>query len=58
MVHVGVDLHKRFSQIAVLTDEGQLTQHRLSNELPKLHEFFAQLPTPAPVAIEACGTWW
>jgi hypothetical protein len=29
MVHVGVDLHKRMSQIAVLTADGELTQHPL-----------------------------
>lgn len=58
MVHVGVDLHKRVSQIAVLTAEGELTQHRLVNDVGRVEQFFAQLPTPAPVAIEASGTWW
>ncbi len=58
MVHVGVDLHKRISQIAVLTAEGELTQHRLVNDVGRVEQFFAQLPTPAPVAIEASGTWW
>jgi hypothetical protein len=29
---VGVDFHKRMSQIAVLTADGELTQHRLPNE--------------------------
>jgi len=58
MVHVGVDLHKRMSQIAVLTDDGELTQHRLPNDLAQLEPFFAQLPTPSPIAIEASGTWW
>jgi transposase len=58
MVHVGVDLHKRMSQIAVLTADGELTQHRLPNDLAHLEPFFAQLPTPSPIAIEASGTWW
>lgn len=58
MVHVGVDLHKRLSQIAVLTEDGELTQHRLENEGSRIEQFFAQLPAPAPVAIEASGTWW
>jgi hypothetical protein len=58
MVHVGVDLHKRMSQIAVLTANGELTQHRLLNDLAHLEPFFAQLPTPSPIAIEASGTWW
>jgi hypothetical protein len=39
MVHVGVDLHKRMSQIAVLTADGELTQHRLPNDLAHLEPF-------------------
>src|SRR5262245_28701716 len=58
MVHVGVDLHKRMSQIAVLTADGELTQRRLPNNLAHLEPFFAQLPIPSPIAIEASGTWW
>lgn len=58
MVHVGVDLHKRLSQIAVLTEDGELTQHRLANEPRRLERFFAELPAETPVALEASGTWW
>ncbi|MBI1744548.1 transposase [Candidatus Acetothermia bacterium] len=58
MVHIGVDLHKRVSQIAVLTEEGTVTQHRLDNERTNIQRFFEQIPVPARVAIEACGTWW
>src|SRR5262245_35872031 len=57
MVRVGVDLHKRMSQIAVLTADGELTQRCLPNDLAHLEPFFAQLPTPSPIAIEASGTW-
>ena len=58
MVHVGVDLHKRVSQIAVLSANGEVTQHRLENDRLQVHRFFAQVPAPARVAIEASGTWW
>jgi transposase len=58
MVHVGVDLHKRMSQIAVLTEEGEITQRRLANDPAALQAFFGQLPPHTPVAIEASGTWW
>jgi len=57
MVHVGVDLHKRMSQIAVLSANGELTQHRLENDRLGVQRFFAQVPAPARVAIEASGTW-
>jgi len=53
-----VDLHTRMSQIAVLTADGELTPHHLPNDLAHLEPFFAQLPTPSPIAIEASGTWW
>lgn len=58
MVHVGVDLHKRVSQIAVLAEDGELTQHRFANDPRRLEQFFAQFPPQTPVAIEATGTWW
>src|SRR5215467_13273868 len=58
MVHVGIDLDKRSSQIAVLTEDGELVQQRLTNEAGGLEKFFAQLPPQTPIAIEASGTWW
>src|SRR5437867_5644803 len=58
MVHVGIDLDKRSSQIAVLTEDGEVAQHRLPNDVAGLEKFFAQLPAHTPVAIEASGTWW
>jgi Transposase IS116/IS110/IS902 family len=44
MVHVGVDLDKRRSQIAVLTEEGEISQQRLPNDPVRLEKFFAELP--------------
>jgi transposase len=58
MVHVGVDLHKRVSQIAVLRANGELTQHRLENDRRRVQRFVEEVPVPARVAIEASGTWW
>lgn len=58
MLHVGVDLHKRVSQVAVLSEDGALSQHRLTNDPGHVRQFFATLPSPAQVAIEASGTWW
>jgi transposase len=58
MVHVGVDLDKRSSQIAVVTEDGEIVQQRLPNEAVGLEKFFAQFPPQTPIAIEASGTWW
>jgi len=48
MVHVGVDLDKRSSQIAILTDDREVVQQRLTNDVAKLAQFFAQFPPPPP----------
>jgi transposase len=58
MVHVGIDLDKRSSQIALLTSDGEIAQRRLTNDAGTLTEFFGQLPPRTPIAIEASGTWW
>ena len=58
MVHVGVDLHRRSSQLAVLMPDGEVTQQRLENDPTRLEQFFAELPRGARIAIEASGTWW
>src|SRR5262245_34047966 len=58
MRHVGVDLHKRTSQVAVLAEDGELTRYRLVNDVERVKRFFAELPPKTPVAIEASGTWW
>jgi transposase len=58
MVHVGVDLDKHSSQIAVLTEDGEIVQRRLPNDAERLEKFFGQLPPQTPIAIEASGTWW
>jgi hypothetical protein len=58
MVTIGVDLHKRVSQIAVLTADGEVVQHRLDNDPEQIVRFFRQIPTPASVAIEASASWW
>jgi transposase len=58
MVHVGVDLDKRSSQIAVLSEDGEIAQHRLANDATRLEKFFAELPPHTPIAIEASRTWW
>jgi len=58
MVHVGVDLDKRSSQIAVLTEDGEIVQQRLANDAVGLSRSSSQFPPQTPIAVEASGTWW
>jgi hypothetical protein len=51
MAHVGVDLDKRSSQIAVVTEDGEIVQQRLTNDAAGLEKFFAKFP-PQPIAVE------
>jgi transposase len=37
---VGIDLHLRHTQVAILTDEGELIERRIQTSRPKLTEFF------------------
>ncbi len=55
---MGVDLHKRSSQLAVLMPDGEVTQQRLENDPKQLEQFFAQVLRGSQIAIEASGTWW
>ena len=55
---MGVDLHKRSSQLAVLMPDGEVTQQRLENDPKQLEQFFAQVSRGSQIAIEASGTWW
>jgi hypothetical protein len=50
MVHVGVDLHKRSSQLAVLMPDGEVTQQRLENDPTQLE----RLSGASPEASGAC----
>lgn len=52
--HVGVDLHKKFSQVAVLNEEGDvLDNRRINNDSPLLAEHFSSFPKATPVTLEA-----
>ena len=52
MDHVGMDLGKRESQIAILTEDGELIHRRIRTERPRLVEMFGRRP-PAKILLEA-----
>jgi transposase len=57
---VGCDLHTRYQQIAMLdTETGELVERRLEHESGEARAFYAALPAPVRVGIEATGhTRW
>ncbi len=58
MVHIRVDHHKRFSQLAILTETGEVIERRVPHEGPRIHEAFANLPGPCKIAFESNGCWY
>ncbi len=58
MLSVGLDLHKRYSQIEVIDERGnRRVAARLSNEFSELQGFFGSLEEPCRVVLEAGWNW-
>jgi transposase len=57
---IGCDLHTRYQQIALLEGEaGEMVTRRLEHENGEAKAFYAQLPKPSLIGIEATGyTQW
>jgi transposase len=56
MLIIGCDFHSRFQQIAMLDSQtGEIVQRRLEHETGEARTFYAGLPAPARVGMEATG---
>jgi transposase len=54
---IGVDLHTRQQTIAMLdTDTGEVVEKTIEHKAEKVREFYAALPGPVQVGIEATGS--
>ena len=53
MIHVGLGLHRRVTQVAALSEDGTITQTRMENE-PQLIEMLSRTSGP-PNAVWSCG---
>jgi len=52
--HIGVDLHKRFSQVAVIDGKGEeIENKRLENNAFEVSEYFSSFPKETPVSFES-----
>ena len=52
MEHIGIDVHKRETQICILTPEGELIERRIQSTRQKFTAMFKDRP-PACVLLEA-----
>jgi transposase len=56
MMIIGCDFHPRYQQIAMMdTETGELVERRLEHENGEARAFYASLPKPARVGMEATG---
>jgi transposase len=60
MLHVGLDLHKRFSTIAAMDDDGnvRLEDKLYHDDRARLTEFFSEIAGKAVVTVEATRNWY
>jgi transposase len=56
---VGLDLHKSYSEYAVMDVAGNLLrQGRIENDLEKMREFSESIPAKSSLVIESSSTWY
>ena len=59
MLFVGLDLHKKYSEFAVMDMAGNvMRQGRIENTLDKMREFSESLPSPSSMVVESSSTWY
>lgn len=58
MIYVGIDYHKRYSQVEAVDKGGRtIARARLANREEVLKRWFSSLPESCEVVIEACWNW-
>jgi transposase len=56
---LGLDVHKRYSQVAVLDEKGSVYKREKLMHSPEiLKEYLSQFPPGTPVAFETVGNWY
>ena len=59
MLFVGLDLHKKYSEFAVMDIAGNLLrQGRIENTLDNMREFSESIPAKSSMVIESSSTWY
>jgi transposase len=55
---VGIDLHKRVSQLVALRERKPASQLRFPNNRATVQKVLKKLPPQSKIALEATGSWW
>ncbi|RNJ75979.1 MAG: IS110 family transposase [Nitrosopumilus sp. D6] len=58
-LHVGIDLHKKFLQVAVMNQNGtMLFEDRIDNDWDVIKKFFARFPQDSRYVVESSSVWY
>ena len=58
-MYIGVDLHKKYSYVTRMTQEGEITfQGRVEHEPDSLRDFAESISEDDNIAVEATGNWY
>ena len=60
MLYVGVDQHKKFSQVALMKEDGKVIDNTKLSHIDKvgMQEYFSEIPKPAVAVIESTRNWY
>jgi len=57
--HIGLDQHKKFSQVAVIDKDGKVEENtRVMNTGNNIREFFEKIPKTSIITMEATRDWY
>jgi transposase len=60
MIHIGLDMHKKFSEVAVMDSGGKILDRRRLFHTDKqgMHDYFSNLAGPITVTLESTRNWY
>jgi len=58
-MYVGIDLHKKFLQVAIMNNEGKVLQNnKVDNTHESIRKHFADIPLYASIVMESSSVWY
>ncbi len=56
---VGIDLHKKFLQVAIMDDTGKVSHNdKVENTHQSIKKYFAKIPISANIVMESSSVWY
>ncbi len=59
IMYVGIDLHKKFHQVAVMNNKGKITRNeKIENTQQAIRQMFSKIPLSASIVMESSSVWY